>query len=218
MGTDIHAALEWRKNGQWHALTFKNKYFGRWGDVPEFSARLDLNRDYDMFALLGNVRNGTASAGCVTGTRFDSISDHRGVPDDISAEAKAVLSNEHSSTWVTLSEILAFDWRKATEHQGYVTPQEFEKWQRNKQWQPEPESWCGDVSGAHIQKISNEQMQVYVASKDVDFDHNLYTLVCWGESYADAGRQIWSKILPHALALGAVYGFDNVRLVMDFDS
>jgi len=214
MGCDIHAAIEFRgSDGKWAALMVPNKHFGRWDGEAEYTSRVDINRDYDLFAVLGNVRNGTGFAGCDMGDGFDSISDRRGVPEDISDAAKEALSDEHSATWVTLAEILAFDWDRATKHRGWVSSTEFEKWDRMKEWNPAPKSYCG---GGNFKKITVEEMREAVALKE-NLGHTCCQLE-WEESYTASTTQMWTRILPKMLKLGCEHGFDNVRLVMDFDS
>ena len=230
MGTDIHAANEYLNDNKWTALEVPNPYFGKYDDKNKMTARVDIDRDYDLFAILGNVRNGRAFAGCKTGDGFEPMSDKRGVPDDISEAGRAALSDEHSSTRVTLAEILAYDWRRTTGHCGYCNAQQFERWDRMKEWEPEPQDYCGDVNGRGIEKIPNAEMRIFVAeimrqypgqreiAERVLGESHKYTLVEWTETYAESGKQLWTAVLPHILALGVQYGFENVRLVMDFDS
>jgi hypothetical protein len=45
-------------------------------------------RGYDVFAILGNVRNGTGFAGVKTSSGFVPISDGRGIPDDLSPQIR----------------------------------------------------------------------------------------------------------------------------------
>src|SRR5689334_10027844 len=88
-----------------------------------------LGPRYDMFAILANVRNGRAFADCLTAEPFDSISDHRGIPSDITPEALELgLTGDHSPTWVGLEEILQFDWNRSTTKYGVVDAVEFEDW------------------------------------------------------------------------------------------
>ena len=61
MGCDIHPAIEYRQDGAWKAVLFPNKHFGKYEGEPEFTAKIDIGRDYDLFAILGNVRNGLGS-------------------------------------------------------------------------------------------------------------------------------------------------------------
>lgn len=123
MGCDIHPAIEFRQDGQWKALLFPNKNFGKeWNEEPELVADLDILRDYDLFAILGNVRNvrNGRSAAMNTGDGFDPMSDGRGVPEDATPETLKALSDEHSATWVSLTEILSYDWTRSTVSRGVV--------------------------------------------------------------------------------------------------
>jgi hypothetical protein len=217
MGCDIRPAIEFKQDGKWQAILTKNKYFGKWDDAEEFTASIDVDRNYELFAILGDVRNSD-------GIRPMSAS--RGIPEDISEEALEALSDEHSATWVTLAEILAYDWTRTATHSGWVNATEFERWDRVKEWDPEPSSYCG---GGNFKRVSVEEMRELVhvatltqdrakqASNLEDIRHTMCR-VEWELSYAQSGRQLWTKILPVMLKLGATHGHDNVRLVMDFDS
>lgn len=185
-----------------------------------------------MFAILGDVRNGKAFAGIVSGDGFDPMSSQRGIPEDVTAAVRDhALSNEHSATWVTLDEILAYDWRRTTAHYGIVSAKEFERWDRVKEWYPQPQEYSGDIMGPHIVKVDTDAMRQHVkevmGDRPFEGDHeaklkklnpNMYTRVSWVLTYAASGSQVWEKILPHMLPLGVAHGFENVRLVMDFDS
>lgn len=46
------------------------------------------SRNYDVFAILGNVRNGSGFAGTRTSSGFEPISDQRGLPYDLSQEIR----------------------------------------------------------------------------------------------------------------------------------
>ncbi len=235
MGCDIHAAIEVfdAVSGKWTALLHPNEDFGKYDDEPELTPRLEIGRDYDIFAVLGNVRNGAGFAGCTLGTGFDFISDNRGVPDDISPEGRSVLSNEHSPTWVALPEILAFDWTRETLKTGIVNEKEFEEWDRLKEWEPGPRSYSGGVFGQNFRHISPDEMRARIARKrpsraisgslDLTATENdgltYYTRLEWKEGYATACRKMWTQILPKMLRAAVLCGHpEYVRLVMDFDS
>ena len=220
MGTDIHLAVEVRKNGRWEAVMWPNRWHGRWDDEPLLTANTHMNRDYDLFAILGNVRNGRGFAGVVTGDGFAYISDCRGLPDDISPEAKEVADTDHSHSWVSFKEILDFDWTQVTRHRGFVTLQEFERWDRLKEWDVWPDSWYGDTSG---QKISNEEARQLLKDHKQNLDEFLkdsawkvHTLITWEATYADSAKQLWITWMPRLLALKQ--DPENVRLVFSFDS
>lgn len=227
MGTDIHAAIEFFHDDAWHAYMFANKYYGKYENEPMLTAKLPLDRDYDMFGILANVRNGRGFAGCLLGDGFVPMSDNRGIPIDISPEATDVLSNAHSATWVSLVEILTYDWTRNVNKYGVVSAVQFEEWDRMKEWNPGPSSFCGGVSGGLTRHITEAEMRTYVNTQKsgkewkiaiAEFDPNLYCQITWNESYAKSGEQLWTKVLPVMLKLATEYGQENVRMIMDFDS
>jgi len=79
------------------------------------------DRNYMVFAMLAGVRNGTGFAGTPTHSPIVPVSDLRGVPDDVTAETIAILSDEHSASWLMLDELLDYDWAQPIERDGSVT-------------------------------------------------------------------------------------------------
>ena len=78
MGTDIHAVVQRREDDRWANVDMAWPGRKRW-DHPL------TQRNYNAFAILGNVRNGTGFAGAYTSDGFDPISDERGFPRDFTA-------------------------------------------------------------------------------------------------------------------------------------
>lgn len=237
MGCDIHPAMEYKKDDKWTAVMFPNRWYGKYDDEPKETARVDISRDYDLFAILGNVRNGSGFAGIDTGDGFVPMTNgpdgpEREVPEDISDEARAALSDEHSPTWVTLAEILAYDWNRETKKRGWVDAVTFADWDWMKDIQAAPDNWSGGILGGSVRHISAREMKRRVDEirkdrhgRDEAFVKEVkrqmpdtYCLIEWTESYSSAASQLWTKVLPMMLNLGREYGHENVRLVMDFDS
>lgn len=168
MGTDIHPALEIKRDGKWEPIMKPNIWYNdKWAEEdnePEFSPEFEEARDrnYDAFAILADVRNGTGFAGVITGSGFDSISKPKGLPLDISPEVASYIerSGDHSHSYVTLKELLSVDWFKTSKHVGWVNAISYYSFQQRKQWDKfkGPESYSGDISGPNIQHISNEEM------------------------------------------------------------
>ena len=122
MGTDIHIVAEVFRDGRWHLADV---------DVPD-------GRNYWAFAVLADVRNGYGFAGSDTGEPLKPISEPRGLPDDLSLELRAPPENEevdtpwlgdHSFSWVTLEELLAYDLDAPLTLHGRVTPEDAKRWQ-----------------------------------------------------------------------------------------
>ena len=232
MGTDIHAALEIRKNGKWETQLSPNKWFGKYDDEPRLTARFDVGgRNYDLFAILADVRNGHGFAGCDTGDGFVPISEPKGLPDDMDEHTREALSDEHTPSYVTLTELLDYDWSQTTKHRGWVTAVEFEEWDRMKEWEPAPKSYCGRVSGATVEHVSLQEMRKRVNAIIKRHQNwaagieeikqtmsSVYCLVEWTEQYSDSAGHFWTITMPKLMQLGKQYGNENVRLVFDFDS
>jgi hypothetical protein len=89
MGTDIHAHLEVKKNGEWHHWCKLNK----------------LQRNYELFCRIAGVREDICES--------EPIAKGRGFPDDASfltkLEAEYMLGDAHSFTYLSRTEtILVF--------------------------------------------------------------------------------------------------------------
>jgi hypothetical protein len=75
-------------------------------------------RNYDLFAILADVRNGRGFAGFYTGEGFNPISDAKGLPEDVSSEVKAESDrwdcDGHSHSYFNLKELVYYDWEQTT--------------------------------------------------------------------------------------------------------
>lgn len=116
MGCNIHLAVEVRQANGWQRAEpmEPNPYASVEGEVPEIRQSWYDGRNYRLFAMLADVRNGSGSAGADTGDRIEPIADPRGLPDDASEEVRQ--SSErwgidgHSHSYLTLAELLGVDW------------------------------------------------------------------------------------------------------------
>lgn len=130
MGCDIHMFAEKKVNGKWEKLgkVFKNRYYN-----PEQESKIDEDgyeynaeftdepwegRNYDLFAILADVRNGRGFAGTYTGEGFIPIAETKGIPLDASEEVKKEYEywgcDAHSASWFTLKELKDYDWQQST--------------------------------------------------------------------------------------------------------
>lgn len=232
MGCDIHAAIEINDGEGWQAVRFPNRHYGRWENEPRETCRLDFGRNYDAFAILADVRNGVGVAGLDTGDGFVPMSQARGLPDDISEEAREeACTGDHSDTYVTFEEMLGYDWTRTTKERGVVSAVQFEKWDRVKEWNQRPDEYCGDVSGGGVRHISADEMRELVAlhignrrggeyadaiEQFAKTFSNLYCRIEWTESYTEAAGELWEKWFPIMLKLSREH--KQVRMVMNFDS
>lgn len=140
MGTDVHAIVQVKINGKWETK-----------EVP------DMGRNYLLFAVLADVRNGYGFAGVPTHKPITPIGEPRGLPEDLTLidgeyvegfnrymnflQTKTWLG-DHSHSWLTFHEIKNYDWEQTIDRCGYVDKEIAEKTPEGEQ----PESWCGGTS------------------------------------------------------------------------
>jgi hypothetical protein len=104
MGCDIHLYVERRENGAWITCDQWSKDEG--DDYPhvDYQKSFYRGRNYDLFAIFADVRNGRGFAGCETGDGFVPICAPRGVPDDCCPEYRAAVEgygeDGHSHSWL----------------------------------------------------------------------------------------------------------------------
>jgi hypothetical protein len=221
-------------------------------------------RNYSTFAMLANVRNGRGFAGVDIGDGFNPIAMPRDLPGDISAELKAIHAEEytderyeeldakygesnlgdHSFSYLTLRELLNYDWQQQTTHHGQCELRQYVAWKQA--GSKYPKEWCGDCSGPRVYHVP-ERLADLLASCVVlepftcaftDFactaavadGLKLEELEAWSkgdqrvkiyapvkvkDSYAESAGAFHSSFLP---ALAAAGSPDNVRIVFGFDS
>lgn len=135
MGTDIFCCVERCADSQWlyvgppivetredwRALdaSLRESYPGvivesndeKLDALRPWAERLFIGRNYPLFAILAGVRNDMGL--------FLPIADPRGVPDDASRETLWSVARNlgyeddaHDHSWVTLGELLAYDWER----------------------------------------------------------------------------------------------------------
>jgi hypothetical protein len=233
MGCDIHLYVEAKKNGKWEAIdkwqTDSDGYFC----VP-YEERFYTGRNYNLFSILADVRNGYGFAGSDTGDGFKPISSPKGNPSDISEQVKAESdkwgSDGHSHSFLTLKELLDYDWTQKTTLRGTVNAVEYFKWSQFEKDQGNgPESYCGSVSGSAVKNISEKEMSEKI--KEVlnldlpsyalkvkaieDAMRSTYCRVSWESPYYKCAGSFLSTVIPRLLRLGNP---EDARIVFWFDN
>lgn len=234
MGCDIHFYVEKKVKDKWKSADTFEKKDGDWYDQrDEFYG----DRNYNLFAILADVRNGHGFAGSKTGEGFRPISQPRGLPDDISKETKrqsdSMGCDGHSHSWFTLRELLDYDWTQVTKLQGYIGLEEWTNWSR---WDREhgkgPGSYSTGVWGRDIKHISAKEMDALAEQcnqllRDGDREKHdafllanpVYALAKWEAPYYREAGDFLSETIPRLLKLaGGVKGVDDVRVVFFFDN
>lgn len=148
MGCDIHLYAEKREGDKWVTL---DRWIDKYGDglcVP-YKEQFYSGRNYNLFSILADVRNGRGFAGCKTGEGFNPISAPRGTPDDSCEEYKNIASDEdgHSHSYFTVAELMAYDWTQESILSGIVNLRGLARWKLN----GHPDEWSGSIAGSGIE-------------------------------------------------------------------
>ena len=217
MGTDIHMIAEVRKDGVWH--TILDKVFVEWkGTKFEKETCVPYkDRNYNVFAMLADVRNGIGFAGLRRGEKFNPISEPKGYPEDMCKDSEDFLSYEHSASWLTLKEIFDFDWTQIHRSFGVVSEKDYRDYVMKGEL---PGSWCGDISGPDYIKISEVEMVDLIQGYYPREEGKYYYTTCYftPKTYADSAEDFLKnmKILERFIPENGT--LDDVRIVFDFDS
>jgi hypothetical protein len=241
MGTDITLFVEVRKSKDepWQKLgkQFPYPYYKpeqesltdpdgyEWN--PQFSDQPYHGHNYDLFAVLADVRNGRGFAGAVTGERIKPISEPRGMPDDLSPEMRKIAEEEfyHSSSWLMLREVLDYNWDVPKVNTGVLRAGQYEALKRG----VNPQYWSSAVSGPGSTTYSAVEYEAGLAdgsivvveekSKgDVLFVRsNTYVHTNWLQE-GGLRASIDDEWFRMTSGLADAYGPDNCRLVFGFDS
>ena len=240
MGTDIHMACEVRRNGKWELVkdrVFKNSWYNpdgkyEWQQNECTYIPYDL-RCYNLFAILAGVRNGSGFAGIRTGDYFNPIASPKGYPEDMCEELqrdiygeydkeaygnRPTLSGEHSASWLTLQELLDYDWEQMHRDCGYVNEDTYRDYiMKGKH----PKCWSGDIGGSSIVRISENEMVDLIQGRYPREDGKQYYTQCYfiAKTYKDASGRFYDDVIPVLQTLIPDGGTaEDVRLVFDFDS
>ncbi len=194
-----------------------------------FANALYVGRNYNLFSILANVRNGYGFAGIDTGDAFNYIDEPRGIPMDASPEYRYECKHwgvdGHSHSYFTVQELLDFDWDQTTKNRGVVNADEYIKFREL----GKPESYCGGVSGPNIRHVDNDEMDKYLQSEEYQMDslaaadtghapfgrHKVFTKVEWEESYRSCVPGFLNNTIPALQELGDP---NDVRIVFFFDN
>lgn len=141
MGCDIHMVLQIKDGDKWKT-----------------SKVLDIARNYKLFSVLANVRNGYGFAGVDTGNQIPFISEPKGLPEDLEVlngdyiqldipiidyyEITDTFSlGDHSFSWLSGEELLNYNWNQEIVCRGMILPDRvtFDKYNR-------PSEYCGGTN------------------------------------------------------------------------
>jgi hypothetical protein len=233
MGTDIYFFVERREADGWKQVTKPHepceycegkgtKEFKHGGEGECFmcdgtgkhSAPFYNSRNYCLFGILADVRNGVGFAGIPYGEPLTVMAPPRGLPEDVSATVRAEEDSiGHSASWFTVAELEAYDWTQTSKQTGWVDLKTYAKWKAagSKGY---PEEYCGDVSGSTVRHVSNRQADRLIEGSEGPLHPDTYTRIYWQVPYSEAAGDFYSETLPALRALGKP---EDVRIVFWFD-
>lgn len=203
MGCDIHFFVERRDTtiNRWvSADSWEMEDDGRTQYVP-YQKEYYNDRNYNLFAILADVRNGRGFAGDDMGDGFVPVSMPKGLPGNVSANVEACAKrwngDGHSHSWLTIRELMEYDWTQTSTLRGWVSGPEFLEWSNWRRGDGAgPKCYCGSVDGPNIEHVPVEEMERRIASirETISAEQGLNA------------RQIYARVKDRVSAtLGLVY-------------
>lgn len=188
-----------------------------WKAPKVYEGWLYSGRNYNLFAILANVRNGRGFAGVETGAGFNPIDSPRGLPEDYSDEVQDYLGegDYHSISYIYLRELIEYDWNQTTTLYGTVGQEGYREWKEK----GSPSSYSGGVSGQMVVHITNDEMEALVNGEyPVEEGKSYYTRVSWQVSYSDVAGSFYPDAIKELKELSENTEGEDVRIVFGFDS
>lgn len=208
MGCDIHMKVERRVNGKWDRVDGCTPYH---------------ERNYTVFSVLADVRNdgNVTPIAEARGLPADAVRSEPS-PDEDGYDASAYEYGDHSFSWLTLDEVLAYPWRSEMRDEGWVDAETFAKWNAGGA-KSRPSGWCKSVSGKLVNHVTNSDMRRYIADGMTEHPlierlaggkRSFYTLIQWTDVLADRCK----SFLDFVDSLAPLGEPRDIRLVFGFDS
>lgn len=226
MGCDIHMLIEHKKDDKWvlscpeNLLNFDKK-LNEYEEMSNprydyFSENYRISRDYFLFSVLAGVRNYSD---------IIPISKPKGKPIDVSPyTADCFWENDgHSYSYLTLGEIMNYDWMQSCEQSGYLNGYDYYWYSIRNKNKEKPDRITPDrdkvmnnyifegMSHSKYKSISKEEMDdrikdiVKRSKKDVEFNIHkvleqelgqIYCKVYWDEKYCEFVPSFFSEFIP----------------------
>lgn len=148
MGTDIHYSFQKK------TMVDDREVWETISDDNDYDDKFHIGRDYVLFSVLADVRNGTGFAGFRTYDPLIPIAEPRGLPEDLGYDEYGESSDtndrwygDHSLSYLSDREILNyFDMPHQTTEYGVVSKNSYLEWDGTSS----PDSWSTFVSGDNV--------------------------------------------------------------------
>lgn len=205
------------------------------------------DRNYDVFAILANVRNGSGFAGTDTGDGFVPVSPPRGLPGDLSEEVLErlrVLGQDANGDYLPDPVDDVYDelektregyWSLGEHSFSWLTLKEIlvdYDWKRSTRkrgvvsleeyrvfkQKGHPESWSGGVTGSSIVHVTESEMRL-IDRGDLVLDEGkkAYCTVGWEATYRERAEG-FLEVMEELRQLAPEGDLSRVRIVFGFDS
>jgi hypothetical protein len=126
---------------------------------------------------------------------------------------------DHSYSYLTVAELLAYDWTgQSTKLRGVIPLAEWLDREQRGETRPPP-SYCGSTDGPGIRTITQRKARRQIIEHGVVAEapgERLHVQAEWVETYAQAAGAFYSRVLPALVKLDP--NPENVRIVFGFDS
>lgn len=233
MGCDIHIFIEVKGHDRWYNVTPEVDVWGDYArDENPCPPLLDWvfapGRNYGLFALLADVRNGIGVAGVPTARPVQPWKEPAGLPDDLSPEVQAVMEyhgafrkfgDYHSCTYYTVKELEAH-----IEAADKSPGQKFYAWRTKEDWLKHRAGHGAPIVTSALLSVpllTEEQAEALVGAGDEIPSDALIACTDRVEGTQRALADIVeASVMPFARLLVDGHGLDdeNVRVVMAFDN
>ena len=189
MGCDIHIYVEKKVNGKWECIDDLKKDEDGFFEIK--GEEIYHGRNYILFALLANVRNYSG---------VEPISEPKGLPVDLSDQVKEIsdiwIGNSHSHSYLTLQELLNYDFETMIPDIGYILNETWEKFQET------------------LKNGSPDYSLLYPCDDWITSDLGWMDRM-WEQPAKTIDKQFYEKTIPRLKELGSP---DEIRIVFWFDN
>ncbi len=236
MGCDIHPVVQVRVSGQWQDVSLGS-------DRSERSEHPVATQDYEVFSVLADVRNqwDIVPIGSCRGVPYDfqvvegfhPCLDHSGkvleertgssgvswsLSDAMDACQDCIWMGEHSYTWVSLQELLDYNWDAIVHEKMTVLWVHYVKWVQAGR-QGFPQEWCASASGSNVVVVAEAELPSVPIEElhnvKVEYGKQVYVKTQTALPLSYICGHFCQDVIPWLQTLGES---NDVRIVMGSDS
>jgi hypothetical protein len=208
MGCDIHCYAE-RRDGPERPWTSADAWEeGTAWDMPisifevPLERRVYSERNYPLFSALAGVRNRA---------EISPVAMPRGLPGDTSpnvlAQSDLWGSDGHSRSWLTLAELMSYDWTQSIRERGICSMEDYQEWRR---WRRDrgllPRNFCQAITGPAVVVVEPDSEQFHLGTH-VKFEASVVLSSVCVDFLANTMPRLWRLGAPEDVRL--LFWFDN---------